>query len=294
MTAPMTAAPSELPTVPHRYVLSTGIELAADTWGDATAAPVVLLHGGGQTRHAWSGTGVALARDGFFVASCDLRGHGESSWPDDGDYSLDAFVDDVTALSTQFATLPVLVGASLGGLSSLFAVAMAERPIARALVLVDIATRTEPAGVEKIVAFMRAAPEGFASLEEAADLIASYLSHRPRPKDLDGLRKNLRHGADGRWRWHWDPRFIDGIRRPRVIDKQEMLDEAARKLNLPTLLVRGRMSDIVSEEGARHFLDLAPHAQFVDVAGAGHMVAGDRNDAFTDAVRSFLRDLPPV
>jgi pimeloyl-ACP methyl ester carboxylesterase len=252
---------------------------------------VVLLHGGGQTRHAWSGTGRALAADGYFVVSVDLRGHGESSWPEDGDYSLDAFVDDVAALARQLGTPPVLVGASLGGLSSLYAAATIAPPIARALVLVDIATRSEAGGVEKIVAFMRAAPDGFASLEEAADLIAAYLPHRPRRKDIEGLRKNLRHGADGRWRWHWDPRFIDGMRRPRVIDKVEMLDDAARRLRLPALLVRGRMSEIVSEEGARHFLELAPHAKYVDIAGAGHMVAGDRNDAFTGAVREFLADL---
>jgi len=291
----MTGGPGTGGAKPHvqhrRYRVSSEIELAADTWGRADAPPVVLLHGGGQTRHAWSGTGRALAADGYFVASVDLRGHGESSWPADGDYSLDAFVDDVAALARQLGTPPVLVGASLGGLSSLYAAATIEPPIARGLVLVDIATRSEASGVEKIVAFMRAAPDGFASLDEAADLIAAYLPHRPRRNDIEGLRKNLRHGADGRWRWHWDPRFIDGVRRPRVIDKVEMLDDAARRLTLPTLLVRGRMSEIVSEAGARHFLELAPHAQYVDIAGAGHMVAGDRNDAFTEAVRQFLADL---
>jgi hypothetical protein len=57
--------------------------------------------------------------------------------------------------------------------------------------------------------------------------------------------------------------------------------------------VRGKLSDLLSEEGARHFLELAPHAKYADVSGAGHMVAGDRNDLFTQAVRGFLRGVQP-
>ena len=149
----------------------------------------------------------------------------------------------------------------------------------------------EPTGVVRIMDFMTARPEGFASLEEAADAIASYLPHRKGPRDLRGLEKNLRRRDDGRYRWHWDPRFMqsDGVRR--LPDLSE-LDRAARAVRIPTLLVRGRMSDLLSEDGAQHFLELVPHARFVDVSGAGHMVAGDRNDVFTQAVIDFLRDQP--
>ena len=270
-----------------------GLTLRADAWGDEKNAPVLLLHGGGQTRHAWSGTGQTLAEAGWYAVSLDLRGHGESDWSPDGNYDHMAFAADTAHVAQSFAKKPILVGASLGGLSSLFALGRAHEesqdPPAAALVLVDIAPRMEMAGAERVLAFMSSAPNGFARLEDAADAIAEYNPHRPRPKDLEGLSKNLRKREDGRYHWHWDPAFIHGRLKPGSLKQWERLEGAARSLTIPTLLVRGRMSDLISEEGAREFLDQVPHAQYVDVSGAGHMVAGDRNDKFTRAVSDFLR-----
>jgi pimeloyl-ACP methyl ester carboxylesterase len=268
----------------------SGLRLRAAAFGAEGAPPVLLLHGGGQTRHAWGGTAEALAEDGWGPLAVDLRGHGESDWAPDGDYAFESFAADVAALALACPSPPVLVGASLGGIASLLAVGYHAAP-ARALVLVDVAPRIELAGAQRIMAFMTAQPEGFASLEEVADAVAGYLPHRERPRDLGGLAKNLRRGDDGRLRWHWDPRFMtsDG---PRVAgtDYTERMDAAARALRIPTLLVRGRLSDLLSEAGAQHFLELVPHARYADVSGAGHMVAGDRNDRFTKAVRDFLRE----
>lgn len=270
-----------------------GLRLRAEVFGGEAAPPVLLLHGGGQTRHAWGGTARALAEDGWSAVAVDLRGHGESEWAPDGDYAFESFAADVVSIARGCASPPVLVGASLGGIASLLAVGLEAAP-ARALVLVDIAPRFELAGAERIIAFMTARPDGFASLEEAADAVAGYLPHRERPRELGGLAKNLRRGPDGRLHWHWDPRFM-ARDRPRLADGDfpERMDAAARALRLPTLLVRGRLSDLLSEEGARHFLDLVPHARYADVSGAGHMVAGDRNDRFTQAVREFLREVAP-
>jgi pimeloyl-ACP methyl ester carboxylesterase len=267
-----------------------GLRLRAAAFGAEGAPPVLLLHGGGQTRHAWGGTAEALAEDGWGPLAVDLRGHGESDWAPDGDYAFESFAADVAALARACPSPPVLVGASLGGIASLLAVGYHAAP-ARALVLVDVAPRIELAGAQRIMAFMTAQPEGFASLEEVADAVAGYLPHRERPRDLGGLAKNLRRGDDGRLRWHWDPRFMTGDG-PRVAggDYTERMDGAARALRIPTLLVRGRLSDLLSEAGAQHFLELVPHARYADVSGAGHMVAGDRNDRFTRAVRDFLRE----
>ena len=201
---------------------------------------------------------------------------------------------DVVAISRSLPQPPVLVGASLGGLSSMVAVAEApvQTDVARALVLVDVAHRLETDGRDRIGAFMRGNLDGFATLDEAADAIASYNPHRPRPSDLSGLAKNLRE-RDGRWYWHWDPAFVQGKfgsadeTRSSVVDP-DRLTKAVDTLAIPTLLVRGRSSDLLSEEGARDFLDRAPHAEFADVAGAGHMVAGDKNDLFNDAIVNFL------
>jgi pimeloyl-ACP methyl ester carboxylesterase len=272
-----------------------GNRLAADVAGNASDPPAILLHGGGQTRHSWGTTLAALADKGWRTYAVDLRGHGDSEWAADGDYTLDAFAGDVRAIARVLDEPPALVGASLGGLASLAAIG--EQPdtrVARALVLVDVAPRTEAEGRERIGAFMAEhMDEGFGSLDEVADAIQRYNPHRPRPSNLRGLEKNLRRHSDGRWYWHWDPAFIGGRlggpdeTRSSLIDP-ERLQEAARALTVPTLLVRGRVSDLLSEEGAQELLELVPHARLVDVAGAGHMVAGDRNDLFNDAVVTFL------
>jgi len=277
------------------FIGRDGNRLAADAAGDPSDPPVLLLHGGGQTRNSWGTTLGAVAAKGWRAYAVDLRGHGQSEWAADGDYTLDAFAGDVLAISRALEQPPALVGASLGGIASLAAIGEhTDEAVARALVLVDVAPRIEEQGRMRIGAFMLEHMEtGFASLEEVADAIQAYNPHRPRPSDLGGLQKNLRRGDDDRWYWHWDPAFIGGRlgspdeTRSSIVDP-ERLGKAARALTIPTLLVRGRVSDLLSEEGAQELLELVPHAQLVDVAGAGHMVAGDRNDLFNDAVVRFL------
>jgi len=229
-----------------------------------------------------------LVRSGFRVITADLRGHGESDWADDGDYSIDAFAKDITEISKTFDSQPAVVGASLGGLAALLAEGELSPGCVSALVLVDVAPQLEPEGVARITGFMSACPEGFESLVAAADAIAEYLPHRPRPADLSGLAKNLRLGADGRYRWHWDPAFLTGRLRPSMSVDRHRLLRAAASLNVPTMLVRGRESDMLSEEAAAELLAAAPHAAYADIAGARHMVAGDRNDEFANAVVGFL------
>jgi pimeloyl-ACP methyl ester carboxylesterase len=272
-----------------------GLTIVADVRGPADGPPVLLLHGGGQTRHAWHGTAAVLARAGWRTASMDLRGHGESSWAPDGGYAIDAFAADALAVASDLGDRPVFVGASLGGIASLVAVGEATEPVARAVVLVDVAPRISKKGVDRITDFMLARPDGFADLDEVADAIAAYNPHRPRPTDLEGLRRNVRRRADGRWTWHWDPRFLrghDAVDETRVIGYEERLRDAARALTVPTLLVRGGRSDLLEEDGAADLQELVPHARYVRVDGAGHMVAGDRNDAFNQAIVDFLADLP--
>lgn len=266
-----------------------GVTIAGDAWGEPDAPPVILLPGGGQTRHAWGETARRLAADGWYALSLDLRGHGDSGWAPDGDYSIEAFVGDLRAVTAALARPPMVVGASMGGITALMTQGETEESLFAAIVLVDIAPRMEADGVDRILAFMRAHLDGFASLDDAADAIARFLPHRPRPSDLKGLAKNLRFGADERYRWHWDPRFVGDAERPRRPQQPERLLAAARRLRLPVLLVRGQLSEVISEAGAREFLETVPHAKFVDVSEAGHMVAGDRNDIFAQAVIDFLR-----
>ena len=223
----------------------------------------------------------------------DHRGHGESDWDADARYDVGFFVEDLQGVLRELGRRPVLVGASLGGITALLAETAQESSIAEALVLVDVTPRIEREGVDRIIEFMQDGSEGFASLEEAADAVASYLPHRKRPEDTTGLAKNLRLGDDGRYRWHWDPKMLevwDPAGYTEAVGKRLVKERlaAARRLSIPTLLIRGRMSDVVSRDNAEEFLAAVPHAEYVDLHGAGHMVAGDRNDAFTDAVVDFI------
>lgn len=270
---------------------SRGVSLAADVAGGAGQHSVILLHGGGQTRHSWGKAAADLAGAGYHVISLDLRGHGDSDWAPDADYTLDAFVGDLRAVIATLDRPPVIIGASLGGATALVTVGEAGAGLARALVLVDVVPRMSSAGVEQIRAFMQGNMGGFASVAEAAEAVARYLPNRPRPSSTEGLLKNLREGDDGRLYWHWDPAFQVGERR---IDSSVMtrrMEAAARQVRIPTLLVRGKQSDVVSHAGASQLLELIPHARCVDVEGAGHMVAGDRNDIFNNAILAFLDGL---
>lgn len=265
-----------------------GIILKADAYGDPSHPPVILSHGGGQTRHSWGGTASALAERGWYAVAYDHRGHGESEWSQEGLYDFTDFASDMACLARSFESPPVVVGASLGGLAAMLGAGEIEQEMFRAIVLVDVTPSFNLDGVQRIFDFMQEHIEsGFGSLEEAADAVAGYTG-RPRRDDASGMRKNLRE-RDGRFYWHWDPNFFadrgDGPQNPaRVI-------AAARTITLPMLLIRGGASDVVTETQVEEFLEIIPHATYVDVEKARHMVAGDRNDIFTEAVLSFLATL---
>ncbi len=270
-----------------------GVRIVADRLGDPAAPAVVFLHGGGQTRRSWSRAAAAVAAKGWQAVTVDLRGHGESDWSEEGDYRVTSFADDVAQVLRQLPPGPVLVGASLGGFTSMLLAGEVSPAIAKAVVLVDIVPNMEQSGALRVHDFMAdRVASGFGSLDEVADMIGEYNPHRPRPTDLDGLRTNLRRRGD-RWYWHWDPKFIsDTASSPPIevtdVDRMHAAVQTILANGVPMLLVRGQMSDLVSQQRADEFLARFPQVEFVDVHGAGHMVAGDRNDIFAGAVLDFL------
>jgi pimeloyl-ACP methyl ester carboxylesterase len=276
------------------FDVAPGIHLAADSFGDPDAPAVLMLHGGGQTRHAWHSSATHLADAGWRAITVDLRGHGQSSHPRPPAYALEDFAADVRALIAAIAHAPIVVGASLGGIAGLLAITEPPAAPTAGLVLVDVAHRFQPRGGGRIVSFMEEHPDGFASLSDAADAVAAYLPHRARPHKTTGLRHNLRC-EDGRWKWHWDQEVLTQARA--IMEDpahlSERLTKAATLLRQPCLLVRGAQSDVLSASIAREFVELATTATLTEVPFAGHMVAGDNNDAFTAAIRAWLDTSQP-
>ncbi|MEY2926308.1 MAG: hypothetical protein RL367_785 [Pseudomonadota bacterium] len=267
-----------------------GLKIHAIAKGPEDGQPVLLAHGGGQTHWAWRRTVDVLANAGFRAIAIDLRGHGESEWAKDGDYHYTAFAKDLLAIAATLPSKAAMVGASLGGISGLIAQGDLQPGCFASLTLVDITARPDKAGVARITGFMRTHMEdGFASPDEAAVAIGGYTPNRPKRGPSDSLRRYLRKGADGRFRWHWDPAFMGSVDIDSAEDPDRM-PRAARALTLPVHLVRGGSSDLVPVGAARDFLEMVPHAHFTDIQGAGHMVVGDRNDVFSDAIVAFLME----
>ena len=284
----MTAVSSAPQTVEFSGV--QGLTLIADEWNrgaDAAAdrPTVLMLHGGGQNRHSWKNTGQVLADEGFHVVALDSRGHGDSDRAPDADYDVDTMTADVMQVLDAVGRRVILIGASMGGLTGILVADQAGPDRITRLVLVDVVPRFEKNGSARIRDFMFSGLHGFGSLEEAADAVAAYLPHRPKPRSAAGLKKNLRL-RDGRWYWHWDPAFMTKPGDDPEL-RTEKFEHAAAALTIPVLLIRGKLSDVVSPEGVHHFLNTVPNAEFVELSGAGHTAAGDDNDAFSDVVVTF-------
>lgn len=275
------------------FKVSEDREIIASEWGDNVNPLVIMLHGGGQTRHSWKGVAAKIANLGFHVIAHDLRGHGESFWDSDGDYTFDAHRDDLVRIIQQLGKKANLVGASLGGMISLsLAGHEEENKHCSGLIMVDIGMRPNDEGSDRIVEFMRSGAKGFASVEEAADAVSGYLPHRERPKDISGLKKNLRLKEDGRYYWHWDPLFLTdrtGMGEVRE-ERFKQLENSAKRIAVPTLLVQGALSDILTDKEKEEFLNAVPHARFAEIQQATHMVVGDKNDIFAEAIVDFLSE----
>ena len=266
------------------------LTLVADEWnrgsGDPDRPTILMLHGGGQNRFSWKNTGQVLADHGFHVVALDARGHGDSDRSTNAEYTVDAFARDATAVIDQIGRPVVLIGASMGGLTGIITATSGGPNSVAKLVLVDVVPRFESEGTHRIRDFMSRHVHGFETLDHAADAIADYLPHRKRPRNLDGLQKNLRH-RNGRWHWHWDPAFVTSVGNDPFVDV-DRLEQAAIDLRIPILLIRGKLSDVVSPEGVEDFLAKVPRAEFVELSDAGHTAAGDDNDAFSEAVVAFV------
>ncbi|MEO5837328.1 MAG: alpha/beta hydrolase [Acidimicrobiales bacterium] len=281
---PWTAAP----VVRRDAVDVNGRRVSAIVWGDAPAE-AVLLHGGAQNAHTWDTVALALARP---VVAIDLPGHGRSDWRDDGDYGVAAMADDVAETVRVLApSASTIVGIGLGAPVALL---VADRlgPAVASLVLIDSAsgvraaaspdTATPSQAAARVAAFT--AHHRFATLEEMVDRTLAYSPSRAGRAVRRGVHHNARQQEDGSWSWRWDPRQRG--------ERDYAFDETAAALGRfagPILLVRGELSDIVTDELASAFAAVHPDTQLVTMSGAGHAVQGDRP---IELARTVLTVLP--
>jgi pimeloyl-ACP methyl ester carboxylesterase len=267
------------------------LNLIGDEWNGGAASAeghptILMLHGGGQNRHSWKNTGQILADGGFHVIALDSRGHGDSDRSPTATYTVEALCGDILQVLYQIGRPVAVVGASMGGLTGILAAHEAGPELVTKLVLVDVVPRFDKDGSARIRDFMFSGIDGFDSLEEAAEAVSAYLPYRTKPRSPEGLKKNLRM-RDGRWYWHWDPAFLTKPDDDPFL-RMDMLEQAAINLQIPILLIRGKLSDVVTPEGVEDFLAKVPGAEFVELADAGHTAAGDDNDAFSDVVVRFV------
>ena len=272
-----------------QYVQANGLRFHYLDWGSPAKPALVLLHGVGQTCHTWDLFAAAMA-DHFHVMAFDQRGHGDTDWAADKDYSRASMVEDANAFTDALGLEHFfLTGMSMGGANSLAFTAKYPDKV-EALVVVDVGPRVEPKGVKHIRDFMKNYRE-FDSLDQAAEVIHRFNPRRP----LEVIRKytvvyNLKETPEGKWTWKYDTYFSDGQRKVDVKQMQAELSAAVKKIQCPTLLVRGGESDVFSLDGARDLQELIPGSEFALVPKAGHSVMGDNPQGFESAVRGFYEN----
>jgi len=254
-------------------------------WGNEALRPILFLHGGALTAHTWDLCCLAL-RDEFHCIALDQRGHGDSDWAPDADYSIAAQREDVRGFVDQMGLDRfVLVGMSMGAINALaFAVSYVEK--LSALVLIDAGPEVRRRGSSRIRDFVN----GSAKPESLDAIIERALAFNPRrdPKVLRrSLMHNLRQQSDGTWVWKYDRRRFQQMGEAHAAERQG-LAEGLAKVTCPALVVRGAESDVFHEEDGERLAQRLPDGRFITIPRAGHTVQGDNPKDLAAALRKFF------
>ena len=249
--------------------------------------PIVFLHGGGLTAHTWDCVAVVL-RESFRCVALDQRGHGDSEWSPVVDYRIASHVGDIEGFIDALGLQgPILVGQSMGGLNSI-AYATRHSDRMRAMVIVDVAPEISAPGADRIRDFS-STPE----LDSPQEFLERAVKFNPL-RDPAVLRRslhyNLRETPAGKWTFKHDQRRrTDDAMRSFTEDRVRLASEVS-KIKCPTLVVRGALSDVLTDEAAERFARSLPNGRWVRIEKSGHNVQGDNPRALLDAMQTFFRD----
>lgn len=274
---------------PRRLVVDLGgLRLNVLEWGPLNAPPVLLLHGGSLNAHSWDVVCAALAPTHRCLA-VDLRGHGDSQWPADGDYRLATVAVDVAEVWRQLghaSGAPVVIGLSFGGLVGLHAIVHGLVEAVQ-LVLVDITPDLNIERSEYIRTFAESLE--LPTVDDFVERARAFNSRRPVELLRHSLRHNLHRTSGGGWTWKYDPARMAHADFDVMEGEHGALWQVLDRVVCPVLVVHGERSRIVGRDEAERFAVAFPNSRIIHVKDAGHTVHSDNPAAFVAALREFLQ-----
>jgi len=277
-----------MPTAQDRYVSARGLRFHYVEWGAPAAPPLLCLHGITQTAHSWDEVAADLARD-HRVLCFDQRGHGDSDWAPDGDYSRQTQAADIDAITDALGLARfILAGMSMGGINSITFTAAHPAKVC-ALIIVDVSPEIQARGVQNIRSFIQA-PDELDSFEAFVERAHQFNPRRSLENIRSRLSHNLKQLPNGKWTWKYDKALRAPERGFQASALTNLWDDV-RAIRCPTLLIKGGESDILSAESAGKMQQAIPGSRTAVVPGAGHSVMGDNPTAFVAAAREFLATL---
>ena len=267
------------------YTRVNGLNFHYLEWGDPETPTVLMLHGSSQQAHSWDFVSLALA-DGYHVVALDQRGHGDSDWAPDQNYSIEAHQEDLDGFVQAHGLNGfALIGHSMGGRNAYIWASRHPESLS-ALVIVDIGPETKPGGADRIRRF-RELPDELDSFEEFAQRVGVYTGRKP-AQVVGALKHSIRQRPDGKWTWKYD-KAMRQPGSPAPTWSPEQLWECLARIKCPTLVVRGSRSDLFAEETMARMKTAIADCATVTIEGAGHLVPGDNPVDFVAAVRDLLR-----
>lgn len=273
-----------------KFVTANGMRFHYLEWGSAANPPMLLLHGFAQTCHSWDFVALGFSDD-YRVIVLDQRGHGDSDWAADGDYSPETQQNDISAVVSEIGLEKfTLMGLSMGGRNS-FTYAANNPDRVRALVIVDAGPQNMQQGTQNIRNFVQQDDE-LDSVDAFVERVLKYNPRRPPDQIRGSIMHNLKQLPNGKWTWKYDKRLRSpGRRMGSDPETEKRLWGYLEALQCPTLLVRGGASDIIAMDTADKMHAVIPNSQLSTIEGAGHLVMGDSPSGFQRAVTEFLAGL---